>query len=442
MRLRLLCAVIVLYFLFSFSLARSQGGAYIVTLKSGRSIDTVNKNHGTRTIKSIPNTATYLIKTADDDGATTLQSLQGDSDVEFAEADSVVRLHTNPQALVSSSLADAMASLLDGHTFTTFFGTNVLKAYIEQPALSLTHVTDVRNVSTGAGTRVAYIDTGVDPYHPALQPWLDPGVDLLDSDNSVSEVDGLSDAMASLLDDAMASLLDNRFSFILDDAMASLLDGGGGGDFPSALGHGTMVAGVIHVVAPNARIVPIRAFDAYGSTTMFRIIEGVYSARDLGVDVLNMSFSTLQPSVTLRKAITDASAAGVALVSAAGNNGSNLASIYPASYTRVIGVGATDFNNQIANFSNYGSPVSVMAPGAFVISTAPGGRYAAAWGTSFSAPIVSGTLALVVSSGQHRHSDTSIVINTADNIDSLNPGYAGQLGTGLVDAQRALGNGN
>src|SRR5260370_166957 len=112
-----------------------------------------------------------------------------------------------------------------------------------------------------------------------------------------------SDQQATLnsaLADAMASLLDRRFLFSLNDAMASLLDGqNASGVFPSAWGHGTLVAGVIHVVAPNARIIPIKAFDAYGHTSMFTIIEGVYQARDLNVDVLNMSFSTSEPSFTL-----------------------------------------------------------------------------------------------------------------------------------------------
>jgi subtilisin family serine protease len=225
--------------------------------------------------------------------------------------------------------------------------------------------------------------------------------------------------------------------------MASLLDGGNdNGSFPPEFGHGTLVAGVLHVVAPNARLVPIKAFDAYGNSSMFTIIEGVYRARDLDVDVLNMSFSTSQDSVTLRKAIADAEASGIAIAASVGNEGSLITSIYPASDARVVGVGATDFANHIASFSNYGAPVSVMATGAFVVSTAPGGKYAAAWGTSFSAPIVSGTLALLASAGGYGHSDTSQVVNTADNIDGFNPGFTGKLGRGQLNAQRALKGGN
>jgi subtilisin family serine protease len=332
-----------------------------------------------------------------------------------------------------------MASLLDGQSLTNFYGTTVLQSYIAQPALTLARATAVRDISTGAGTRVAYIDTGVDPYHPALRPWLEPGIDLL-NDGTGSELEGLSSAMASLLDSAMASLLDARFFFLLDSAMASLLDSGSGTAFPPEFGHGSLVAGVIHVVAPNTRIIPIKAFDLYGNTTMFRIVEGVYRAKDLNADVLNMSFSTSNYSVTLRKAIADASAAGIAVVASVGNDGLNVNSIYPASYPGVVGVAATDFNDRLAGFSNYGRPVSIVATGSYVVSTVPGGKYAAAWGTSFSAPIISGGLAVVAGTRGHGQAESAEMVNTADNIDNLNPGFRNQLGRGRINLGRALKN--
>jgi hypothetical protein len=96
MKLRLLGIVIISLLLLSSSRAAAGGKAYIVNLKKGQSIDAINNAYGTKTVRSIPNTSTYLIKAADDDGSNAiLQDLQSDKGVESAEADSHVRLHTN-----------------------------------------------------------------------------------------------------------------------------------------------------------------------------------------------------------------------------------------------------------------------------------------------------------------------------------------------------------
>ena len=436
--MKALGAVLVLILVLSSSRAESDRQEYIVTLKRGQQISAINNAHKTRTVRQIPRTSIYLVQD-DGDGREngTLNDLQKDPAIESVEKNGRVKLRSDRQALPINGLTSAMASLLDGQSLTNFYGTTVLKSYIDQPALTLARVTAVRDISTGAGARVAYIDTGVDPYHPALRPWLEPGVDLL-SDGTGSELEGLSSAMASLLDSAMASLLDGRFFFLLDSAMASLLDSGRGPVFPPDFGHGCLVAGVIHVIAPNARIIPIKAFDLYGNTTMFRVIEGVYRAKDLDADVLNMSFSASQYSVTLRKAIADASAAGVAVVASVGNDGLNVNHIYPASYPGVIGVAATDLNDRLAGFSNYGKSVSMVAPGTYIVSTVPGGKYAAAWGTSFSTPIISGALAVLAATRGHGQADSSLVLNTADDIDKLNPGFEKQLGRGRINLRRAL----
>jgi subtilisin family serine protease len=329
-------------------------------------------------------------------------------------------------------------SMLDGQTTTSFNGSTVLKAYANQPAMQLIGVDSVRGLSTGAGTRIGYIDTGVDPDHPALRPWLEPGVDLV-FNRSTSEFDGLSQDMMSMLDQDMMSMLDKRFMFLLDQTAASTLAGSSeSSNFPSAFGHGTMVAGLIHVVAPDARIVPIKAFDANGYTTVFTLIEAVYRAIDLDIDALNLSFSTTEDSQLLRQAIDAAHSHGIAIVASAGNDARDGNDIYPASYGVVYGVAATDLNDRLASFSNYGTAVAITAPGAFVISTVPGGRYAAAWGTSFSAPIVTGAIALRASWRGHANSDGPLVINSADPIDAMNPGFEKKLGKGRVNVRQAL----
>src|SRR6267143_3204540 len=198
----------------------------IVKLRKGHSVRELSENYGTRKAGYLANRGIWLIHVDDStNGQAVLHKIQKEPAVEDAEIDRRVKLTSARLANVSPELVQDMMALLDGQTMTSFNGTTVLKAYAEQRAMTVIGADQVRKISTGAGTRVAYIDTGVDPYHPALRPWLEPGVDLLNN-RSTSELDGLSDAGASLLDDAGASLLDKRFFFILDDAGASLLDGG------------------------------------------------------------------------------------------------------------------------------------------------------------------------------------------------------------------------
>ncbi len=401
----------------------------ILSLKDSQSFETIRRNYPIRKIRLLPNTQTFLVGVDDRDTRTILTRLRNDASVAGAEEDTGFSLNS------TTAPAD-LTSLVDAQTMTTFYGTHVLRAYADQPALDLIRASSVRGISTGAAIKVAYIDTGVDPFHPALQPWLDPGVDLV-ANRTSSEWDGLTQSMASLLDQSMASLLDPRFFFILDQSMASLLNGGGSTAAPLAFGHWTMVAGVIHAVAPEARLIPIKAFDVYGSTTTFTVIQAVNQAVALGADVINMSFSTTQSSDALKHAIDAAKNRGISVVASAGNDARDAVGYYPAAYGNIWGVAATDQNDRLASFSNYGGHIAMTAPGTFIISTAPGGRYAAAWGTSFSAPMVTGAIA-VVKSVRPGEKDGQSVVTTADHIDQLNPGFGGKLGHGRINLQSAL----
>src|SRR6266850_5805411 len=419
----------------------------IVKLRNGHSVRELSENYGTRKAGYLANRGIWLIHVDDStNGQAVLHRIQKEPAVEDAEIDRRVKLTSARLANVSPELVQDMMALLDGQTMTSFNGTTVLKAYAEQRAMTVIGADQVRKISTGAGTRVAYIDTGVDPMHPALRPWLEPGVDVV-NDRSASELSGLSQDMLSLLDQDMMSLLDqdmmslldHKLIFLLNQSPASILNSAARSSvFPPAFGHGTLVAGAIHVVAPDARIVPIKAFNGYGYTTMFSLIESVYKAIDLDVDVLNMSFSTTENSNIFRKALEKARDEGIALVASAGNDARDGKDLYPATYKGVYSVAATDLNDRLASFSNYGTGVSVTAPGAYVISTLPGGKYAAAWGTSFSAPVVSGAMAMLASSRGHGKSNPTLVINTADSIDVLNPGYEKKLGRGRINVSQAL----
>jgi thermitase len=112
--------------------------------------------------------------------------------------------------------------------------------------------------------------------------------------------------------------------------------------------------------------------------------------------VINMSFSMTSSSAELERAVHHAYSSGIVCVASAGNQGQAI-SVYPAAWSSAIGVASTTNGDQRSAFSNYGSSlVWVAAPGEGVITTYPFGSYAAAWGTSFSTPFVSGTVALLL----------------------------------------------
>ena len=157
-----------------------------------------------------------------------------------------------------------------------------------------------------------------------------------------------------------------------------------------------MVAGIVHLVAPTARIMPLKAFGPDGAGYISDVVRAIYYAVKAGARVINMSFSTPQSSPSLRNAVTHAANSGTLCVAAAGNDGEQIL-VYPAAYTGVIGVASTSNSDVRSSFSNYGSSlVWVAAPGEGVITTYPYGTWAAGWGTSFSTPFVSGTAALML----------------------------------------------
>lgn len=199
--------------------------------------------------------------------------------------------------------------------------------------------------------------------------------------------------------------------------------------------HGTFTAGVVAAVAPDAQIMPLRAFDSEGRTDLFTLAKAIRFAVDNGADVINMSWGTDTDSEVIRDAIQYAAANGVALVASAGNMNSDFA-FYPAAYPEVVAVAATDDFDRKANFSSYGKHVLVSAPGVNIISAYPDGAYGMKSGTSFSAPMVAGQAALIKSANLNKTSERLAL--TSVNVDRKNPGFKDQLGEGRVDLLASL----
>lgn len=223
----------------------------------------------------------------------------------------------------------------------------------------------------------------------------------------------------------------------------------GGDPDPSPVGdgHETSVAGVAAAATGNAigiagvcwecSIMPLRI-----SYTSLHVAQAVDFARTHGARIVNMSFGNYDPTkygpdTIVETAIRDAHDAGMVLVASAGND---LVSQprYPGALAEVLAVAATDENDYMASFSNYGGWVDVAAPGNGVISTRLSGAYGPCTGTSFSAPYVSGLAGLILSQDPSLgpHEVGIIIKSTADEI--LTSAY---IGRGRVNVQGALSQG-
>jgi subtilisin family serine protease len=157
-----------------------------------------------------------------------------------------------------------------------------------------------------------------------------------------------------------------------------------------------MVSGIIHLVAPTALIMPLKAFKADGTGYLSDVLRAIYFAVQNGARVINMSFSFSTYSAEVANALKYANRHRLICVSSAGNDGKEEI-VYPAALSGVMGVASTTNNDTLSTFSNYGEElVWVAAPGEGIITTYPFGTFGAGWGTSFSAPFVSGAAALLL----------------------------------------------
>ena len=158
-----------------------------------------------------------------------------------------------------------------------------------------------------------------------------------------------------------------------------------------------------------------------------------------GAKVMNCSFGGTAPSSYTQLVINNAWANGVITVASAGNEGSN-APRYPASYQNVISVASTTSSDTKSWFSNYHSTVDVCAPGSSILSTLYNNNYAYFDGTSMSAPITSGTVALIRSNFPSYTPEQVVtrLLTGCDSIYNINPGYVVPLGAGRINAFKSL----
>jgi subtilisin family serine protease len=340
------------------------------------------------------------------------------------EVDQLVNLIAAPPlTFIPNGLADAFP--------VDYYGTVVWKGYLDQPATSIVKMTETQDAFHVSGSGVvAIIDTGVDPLHPALAPVLLPGYDFVDNTNGADERGDLSHSTVAVLDGGGGTpeYVSPWTAAVVSPAGAAALNT----SQYAAFGHGTMVAGIVHLVAPTAKILPLKAFSADGTGYASNVIRAIYFATAQGSKVVNMSFSFSSSLSAMSAAVRYAKSRGVICVAAAGNEGEEIR-VYPASYSQVMGVASTSNSDTLSSFSNYGPQVVwVGAPGENIVSTYPFATYASSSGTSFSTPFVSGTAALLT------QADRSVDQTGAANAIGHAHHTSRQLNRGLLDTYRAV----
>jgi thermitase len=256
------------------------------------------------------------------------------------------------------------------------------------------------DLTTGSSSAaIAYIDSGVDPSHPDLAAKLVAGWSFLTGTSNTADVLGHGTAVAG-----MSAITDNA----------------------------TGVAGLTW----KNPIMPLVVLDATDYASYSNIASAITYAADHGVRVISISIAGSSPSSTLQSAVDYAWTKNSIVVAAAGNN-STSAPYYPAACDKVIAVSASDENDLLAGFSNYGNWIDVAAPGTNIYTTQAGGSYGYWYGTSFSAPIVASVAGLIAAI-KPAISATDLVNTLLQSTDDIGaPGFDTSFGYGRVNAYKA-----
>lgn len=257
------------------------------------------------------------------------------------------------------------------------------------------------DTTRGAGAEIAVVDTGIDDGHPDLRGKLSGQYDYVNGDREAEE---------------------------------SIFGGG----------HGTHVSGIAAADTNNGAGVAGSCYDCsifaakaqgnFGGTDS-DIARAITGSTDRGAEVINLSLGGPARSDLLERAVEYARSRDSLPVAAAGNSGDSTVN-YPAGYSEVVAVAATDSSDRRASYSSTGSFVDVAAPGSNVLSTVPGG-YGEKSGTSMASPHAAGVAGLLASQGLSANQIEQRLLATA--VDKGPDGDDPFYGAGRVDAEAAVG---
>ena len=311
--------------------------------------------------------------------------------------------------------------------------------------------------ATGKGVIIGVIDTGVDFNHPDIKPnlWINSAEDInqngtfepwsVDEERNgvTGDLDGIDQDKNGYADDVIG------YDFV-DQETASFGDYHIPDPIPEDEGeHGTNVIGVIAAktnnqtgiagVAYDAKILMAKAFDITGNAESDDIAKAIVYAVMNGAQILNFSFGDDYPSPIVYDAIKFAYSMGVVMLASSGNNGWYQPH-YPSDHPEVISVGGSNDTKTRWSLANYGSFLDVIAPASGVYTTAVGGKYKFASGTSLSSPHASGVAALILQLSPNLSPDEVKSIMQTNANDIAPNGWDVETGAGIIDAGKCVNN--
>ncbi len=292
---------------------------------------------------------------------------------------------------------------------------------------------------------IGVIDTGIDYDHVDLRDavWINPGEDLDGNGRADStDINGIDDDRNGFIDDIRGWDFTDAPSFP------------DGGDFETPdndpfdeNGHGTSVAGIIGATGDNGsgiaglaygcRVMALRAGTALGFLEEDDVASAIVYAVENGARIINMSFGDTVASPLLRDVMKYAYSRGVVLVASAGNSATDLIH-FPSGFAETISVGATNSEDRLAGFSNYGSSVDLVAPGVNILTTKRDGQYGGFSGTSASAPFVAALSGLLLSKTPQLSPESIKGLLTTSSTDLGTPGWDNFFAAGRIDAAASL----
>ncbi|WP_177204747.1 S8 family serine peptidase [Hymenobacter arizonensis] len=314
---------------------------------------------------------------------------------------------------------------------------------------------------TAAPVRVAIVDDAVLISHPDLAAniWRNAGEMGLDANGNNKATNGIDDDGNGYIDDLNgwdAADKDNN----PNPPTVRTANGNLAG--PNTFSHGTHCAGIAGAVTNNGvgvasvsynrvQIVPVKCTfnNAPNTRAINTSFDGLaYAIRGAKANVVSMSFGGSGYSQAFQDLISEGADTGTVIIASAGNNNNDIEQ-YPANYQNVISVSNTDAGDKKSSSSSFGSWVTIAAPGTNILSTVAGegtaaqiaaGSYINYTGTSMSGPMVAGLVGFIKAQNPSLTPAQikQILTSTADNVDVLNAGFEGLLGTGRINAYQAI----